>query len=351
MTGVRRQNGLVVKEGFMNDRALVSAIVPTYNRGYIVGNAIESILSQTYDKVEVIVVDDGSTDNTQEKLKEYGDRIRVVYQKNSGPSAARNRGIELSRGEIIAFLDSDDIWLPTKLERQVSILERTPASVPCCLCNGIQRRTSGGEYRSFDMALIKLQCDEGLWLNVADVLATRFVLFCQLAAIRREALVKAGGFDESLRFMEDYDLELRLSLDGPWAVIREPLAIMTSNTWDGLSLSVSKEEVCHAQYALRTCERVVAMAKSRTQPITGIGYFKQSIKKARRDLWGARLRESSSWGARTVGKLHKGMERYRMAVFRRSPWFPRVKVVPIDFGKSLPVAFYGRKTSNQPSAP
>src|ERR1039457_5929793 len=109
---------------FMNDKVLVSVIMPTYNRGYVVGEAIESILNQTYDNIEVVVVDDGSTDNTQEKLKEYGDRIRVVYQRNSGPAAARNRGIRAARGEIIAFLDSDDVWLPTILERQVSLLQQ-----------------------------------------------------------------------------------------------------------------------------------------------------------------------------------------------------------------------------------
>src|SRR5271156_236898 len=108
----------------MNDKVMVSAIIPTYNRGYVVGKAIDSILNQTYDNIEIVVVDDGSTDNTQEKLKEYGDRIRVVYQKNSGPSAARNHGVRASRGEFIACLDSDDVWMPTKIERQVSLLQQ-----------------------------------------------------------------------------------------------------------------------------------------------------------------------------------------------------------------------------------
>jgi glycosyltransferase involved in cell wall biosynthesis len=322
----------------MNDRPLVSAIIPTYNRGYTVGRAVESILKQTYENIEVIVVDDGSTDDTQEKLKEYGDRIRVLYQRNSGPGPARNRGIEASRGEIIAFLDSDDVWLPTKLARQVSLFQRAPTYVPCCLCNSIPSAAGHGEASLFDINLLKPTCDEGLWLNVTDVLATRFVLFCQLVAIRREALESTGYFDESLRFMEDYDLALRLSLEGPWGLIREPLAIINWIPADSFSLKASKEEVCLEQYVLKTRERVFATLRSGNQAATGLGYLKRAIKKARRDLWGARLRGSNYWSARIVGSLFKGLERCRMAIFRRSPCFPRVKAVPIESGESLPVA-------------
>ena len=93
----------------MKDRPLVSAIIATYNRGYVVDQAIESVLSQTYENVELIVVDDGSIDGTQEILRQYGDLLRVVYQKNAGPAAAWNRGIATSQGDIIAFLGSDGI--------------------------------------------------------------------------------------------------------------------------------------------------------------------------------------------------------------------------------------------------
>jgi glycosyltransferase involved in cell wall biosynthesis len=89
---------------------LVSAIIPTYNRASLVCAAIDSVRQQTYENVEIIVVDDGSTDDTQARLKVYGDSVRVVVQDNTGPAAARNLGIELSRGEIVAFLDSDDMW-------------------------------------------------------------------------------------------------------------------------------------------------------------------------------------------------------------------------------------------------
>lgn len=314
----------------MKDGVLVSAIIPTFNRGYIVHNAIESIFNQTYKNIEVIVVDDGSTDNTQEILKNYGDRIRVICQTNSGPSIARNRGIEVSRGGIIAFLDSDDIWLPTKIERQVSLFQRVPLSVPCCLCNGNTRTVSGGGWNAFEMGMFHPNCEEGLWLNVTDVLANRFILFCQLVAIRREALERVGYFDPNLRFMEDYDLALRLSVEGPWGFICEPLATMNLSPSDSLSLKVSKEYVRHAQYILNTQERVFARLRSTSETETSRGYLQQAIKKTRRQLWVATLRESTFWGARIAGSFFKRLEHYRTAIFRRSPWFPRVKAVQIE---------------------
>lgn len=308
---------------------LVSAIIPTYNRAYIVGRAIESVLAQTYNNIEIIVVDDGSSDDTREKLKEYGDKVRVVYQVNAGPAAARNHGIEVSHGEFIAFLDSDDIWMPSKIERQVALLQAAPASVPCCLCNGITSTPSGAEWRIFDMGLFFSPCEEGLWLNVTEVLATRFILFCQVVMIRREALQRVGYFDPSMRFMEDYDLALRLSIDGPWGFIQDPLAHMTVMPNDSLSTWAQKREVSHALYTLKTCERVFSALRGKNADASGLRYLTGAIRKARRDLWAARLRESNQWAAQVAGSLLKMLERYRMAIFRRSPWFPKIKAVPL----------------------
>ena len=97
------------------DRPLVSVIIPTYNRAKMIRMTIDNVLEQTYRNFELIIVDDGSTDDTQSVLRGYGDRIRVVTQANAGPAVARNRGVEAAHGEIIAFQDSDDLWKPTKL--------------------------------------------------------------------------------------------------------------------------------------------------------------------------------------------------------------------------------------------
>jgi len=109
-----------------SENAMVSVVIPTYNRAPYVTMAIESALAQSYQDYEIIVVDDGSTDGTRDVLEPYRDRIRYMYQDNKGVSAARNTGIQESRGEWIAFLDSDDEWLPNKLEIQIGYVKSYP---------------------------------------------------------------------------------------------------------------------------------------------------------------------------------------------------------------------------------
>jgi glycosyltransferase involved in cell wall biosynthesis len=324
------------KEDFMKDNALVSAIIPTYNRGYIVGKAIDSILAQTYKNIEIIVVDDGSTDDTQEKLEKYGERIRVVYQRNSGVAAARNCGIRASRGEIVAFLDSDDIWLPRKIEQQVSVFQRSGTGIVCCLGNGIQKLWDGTARNVFDVGLFKPTCNQGIWLNVTEILTTRFIVLCQLVAIRREVFDRMGYFDESIHFLEDHDLLLRLSIEGPWGFIREPLTLINANSADSLSLKVSKETVYQKQYILKSRERVYETLRNRCRPRTDVEFLRQAIKRARRDLQWAKLEQSNLPGARILGIFLRQIEHYRMAIFRRSPWFPAIKTVPIGTDTATP---------------
>ena len=213
----------------------VSVVIPTYNRAGTIARAVESVLQQTYGDLEVIVVDDGSTDATPEVLGHFGNRIRVIRQANAGPSAARNHGIRAARGGIVAFLDSDDVWLPQKIERQVQVLAAGGPAMPCCICNAALTRVSHGCRTSFELSDINGHLEAGVWLNPASVLVTRFVLFNQVAAVRREALEQTGGFREDLWLLEDYDLALKLSLLGPWGIIREPLVIKHEEAADRLS--------------------------------------------------------------------------------------------------------------------
>ena len=329
------------KSGAVETSVLVSVIIPTFNRAYVVSRAIESALAQTYRNVEIIVVDDGSTDDTARVLASYGNRIRVVKQPNAGPSAARNAGIRESKGELVAFLDSDDIWLPTKVQRQVALLQSVSESVPCCLCNGITRNTAGREWHVFDNALVFPSQDEGLWLNPAEVLATRFVLFCQVVAIRRSALERVGYFDEDMAFMEDYDLSLRLSIEGPWTFIREPLAIMNHNPEDSLSMRVAGEHVAHAEYVLKTRERVLADLLAKIPPQIEITRrVERAVRWSRRSLQLAHLCTSRYWPTRLVGSILTRAESFRMALFRRTKDFPRAKTVSVaqGFTQSAPSA-------------
>jgi glycosyltransferase involved in cell wall biosynthesis len=315
----------------MSSGPLVSAIIPTFNRATIVSEAVESVLQQTYPNTEVIVVDDGSTDDTPARLRQYGNRIRVVTQNNAGPAAARNRGIAVSHGELIAFLDSDDIWLPTKLERQVALLKKAQ-SASCCLCN-ITMRWSEKEVGSFEIAALHPSVDEGIWLNVDEVLATRFVLFNQGIVIRRDVLEKIGGFDESLWLLEDHELALRLSLEGPWAFIRDPLVIWRETRAGSLYQQAQHEEIRSTEPLVLILEKHLARVKQSPQDKRLQKYVSQELGRARRQLRALRMSKMSSWGASNVGRSLRKIEQYRRAVFLRSPWFPKMRVRPCQGGK------------------
>lgn len=221
---------------------LVSVVIPTYNRAYIVGDAIRSVLAQSYPNIEIVVVNDGSTDDTPNVLKSFGGKLRIVDQSNAGPAAARNRGIRSSKGSILAFLDSDDLWAPTYIERQVSILEKAGLSIPCSLCNGWLEFTEESKSTAFDFAEINPNLETGLWLNPDEIFVTRFLQFNQMAAIRRTAIEKVGLFDPQLKYLEDWDLALRLSLYKPWCFIKEPLVAWRQQRDDSLSRIALSEQ-------------------------------------------------------------------------------------------------------------
>ena len=185
----------------------VSVIIPVYNGAKYIQTAIESILNQTYTNYEIIVIDDGSTDETREKLKPYWDKIRYLYQENQGSAAARNVGIELAKGELIAFLDADDYWLLSeKLEKQVACFQENRSLG--CINTGWQIVDDRGKHIQTVQPWHKApKLDLETWLKKKCVLTSAMIF-------RREWLEKVGGFDQELRQSHDVDLILRLSLAG-----------------------------------------------------------------------------------------------------------------------------------------
>ncbi|HME34280.1 MAG TPA: glycosyltransferase family A protein [Candidatus Sulfotelmatobacter sp.] len=310
----------------MKEQPLVSVIIPTYNRARLIGATIENLFQQTYRDIEIIVVDDGSTDETRSKLDSYGNRIRWVAQKNGGPAAARNRGIAMAKGEIVAFQDSDDAWHSTKIERQVSLLQRAGQSVVCCVCNCIVQLPHR-VVRSFERAPVNFPIEEGVWLNVPEVVATRFFLFNQAVAVRREVLVRIGGFDESFRLMEDLQLALRLSLEGPWAFIREPLATRQEKGERTLGHEATPRIMCENNVRIR--EGILRVIESNPQLAPLKPLMERELRRARRGLRVVELQGTKALAESTLGWILERVEHYRMAAARRAPWLPQMKVYAV----------------------
>ncbi|MBW2591027.1 MAG: glycosyltransferase [Deltaproteobacteria bacterium] len=210
----------------INKNPLVSVIIPTYNRGWILKEAIDSVLSQDFDDFELIVVDDGSTDNTQDILDGYARDIIVLRQGNRGVSAARNAGIASASGLFIAFLDSDDLWLPGKLSRQVDYFNSNPNALICqteelWIRNG-KRVNPKNRHKKFSGMIFK----QSLPLCIVSPSAVM---------LKKSLLDKTGVFDESLPACEDYDLWLRISCKYPVLLIDTPLIIKRGGHEDQLS--------------------------------------------------------------------------------------------------------------------
>ena len=313
----------------MNAIPTVSVIIPTYNRSGIICRTIDNVLNQTYKDIEIIVVDDGSSDDTQSKLRKYSRNIRVVYQENSGPARARNRGLELARGRYVAFQDSDDLWLPTKLERQTRLLSRVDESIGCCLCNALFRYQGRPEFTAFERAWLFPCLDEGIWTNVAEVLATRFVLFCQTAMLRRDLLERVGGFDETLKYHEDYDLPLRLALEGPWAFIREPLTVWQQGASGSWSEKALGEQIVLKQCEIRMRNKVISLLAARENAVSLRRLLRRELSRNRRELWRSELMKRQRPGAALIASAFAAVDRYCWGIYRRLPFYPALEAQEI----------------------
>jgi len=198
----------------------VSVIIPAYNAAWCIRRALDSVFAQDYRDFEVIVVDDGSSDGTAAILASYGAAVRVVSKPNGGLSSARNAGIAAARGEYVAFLDADDRWLPAKLSRQVALLDRQPGLLFCSTTTKVE--APGGQ------RLPDWRCGNGQRSALECIFAVNAYVAGSGSAVlvRREAFARAGGFDESLRSLEDIDMWMRLAALGGFACIDEPLAVI-----------------------------------------------------------------------------------------------------------------------------
>lgn len=199
----------------------ISVVIPTYNRANLICNAIDSALKQTCPPTEIIVVDDGSTDETEEILSQYAEKIRYFRQKNMGISNARNRGIRECRGDLVAFLDSDDIWLPEKLSKQIEFLKMHP-SVGLVHTDAFYQTGATGERKTLSHPRFRYigNCDNELF--IANAIATPSVL------VRRNCFELTGVFDETIigGRVEDRDMWLRIAKEFEFGYLPEPLVVV-----------------------------------------------------------------------------------------------------------------------------
>lgn len=219
---------------------LVSVVVPTFNRARTLRTAVESILAQSYANLEVLIVDDGSTDATPQIVAALNDpRVRYIRQPNGGAASARNRGMREAKGELIGFLDSDDEWLPEKLERQVALIRRSPENVGLFYTGALTCRSKGPEF-------IEAPVHRGYVFR--EMLLRNAIHSACGVVIRREVIETVGYFDETLPAIEDFDYWTRIARFYAFDYIRDPLVVYNDQSDDPIE---RRSRNFHANMAAR----------------------------------------------------------------------------------------------------
>lgn len=257
----------------------VSVVIPTYNRANKVRKSVESVLAQSFTDLEVIVVDDGSSDETGQTLQhEFGDRIRYYFQPNQGVSVARNKGIAEGKGEWIAFLDSDDLWEKEKLEWQLKALDRFGPECGACYTdvqffNHSETRTmfqlAEGNYRHVDAMGVN---GDVLRLLVKPGGAGMVVCLSSILA-RKDAIKKTGGFDPSLLYSQDSEFMFRLAMLTGFCYVNRPLVLFDRSPVEdrhvGVSSAWNKLEFFLSDSQLRL-ERLLRLTEAQPNAIRNL---------------------------------------------------------------------------------
>ncbi|MCD6459503.1 glycosyltransferase [bacterium] len=207
---------------------LVSIIIPVYNRRKLLPRAVDSVLNQSYKKFELIIIDDGSTDNPAEIAGKYNDsRIKFIRIPHGGVSTARNTGVSLAQYDYIAFLDSDDQWVKHKLEKQINSLSKNNSYH---ICYTGEQWIRNGKPFTHKKALKKFS---GF---VFDKCLSDCFIGCSTVLLRKNLFEQSGGFDPALTVCEDYDFWLKITAKYPVLLIEEPLIIKHGGHSDQLSI-------------------------------------------------------------------------------------------------------------------
>lgn len=224
------------------ENPLVSVIIPVYNGADVISNTLNAVLAQTYKPFEVIVIDDGSKDNTVEKLKAFGDRIVWKSTPNQGPAKARNEGLKLAKGEFISFLDHDDLWFKHKMEKQIQVFRDHP-EVSFCVCNFVERSGADGtaklrkrfswlKYKNLPFDRV---CEENpTFLLIRE----NFISTASNVIVRKSVTDKVGLLNPAYINAQEFDFWLRCSYHAKFFIISEVLLFKkrTGKNWGAASL-------------------------------------------------------------------------------------------------------------------
>ena len=235
---------MIIFSNLWVSQIMISVIIPCYNRAHLLPRCLDSVLAQEFRPLEIIVVDDGSTDSTRSLLQGSYPGIRIITQDNKGVSAARNAGISAAKGDWLAFLDSDDTWFPAKLGRQVQAVEASPGSNivhtdEIWIRNGV-RVNPQRKHRKYGGSIFK-HCLPLCVISPSSVM------------IHRRVFDRVGLFDETLPVCEDYDLWLRICARMPVLFVREPLVTKYGGHDDQLSSRYRGMD----RYRIRSIDRVL----------------------------------------------------------------------------------------------
>jgi len=216
-----------------NNTPLVSIIIPAYNAELYIETAINSILNQSHQHFEIIIINDGSTDSTETVVNQFSDaRIRIISQTNGGMSSARNAGLRAATGEFISFLDSDDYWLPKKLEKQVALLQDNPDLGFCSTQTRVE--TPDGEFvNDWLCPVINISIVHTIMSKSASIAGSASSVLA-----RKEVQQKVGFFDESLTGLEDTDMWIRFAAISNYCCIPETLTVILKRS-NSVSRSLS----------------------------------------------------------------------------------------------------------------
>ena len=236
---------------------LVSVVLPAYNAALFIGDAIESVLAQSYTNLEIIVIDDGSTDDTGKIVSRYN-MVRYIRRPNQGAASARNRGIREAQGEYIAFIDADDLWMPEKITMQVDLLRQS--GVKWCYCDSYY------SWYNSEEIIGRLSSTQGVYQNdiLVPYVSGKFSIPLPATLIRQGILEDIGYFDETLTVAEHTDLWARIAVRYPIGYLNQPLVQIRKRV-NSLTTKTTAEVMGNNRRQM--LNKLIALAPDRLGPL------------------------------------------------------------------------------------